>query len=584
MLLRNDATDVDVGAQHWHFGLGDCPGHHRMRFMNRLPSRHTRTRGLEDARVMIGTPLRRAWDGIESRTLEVDERHACCAVGGEGPPVVFLHGWGLGYRSYRSALVELVARGCRVYAPALPGFGGTSDMPVGRRTIEGYAAWVDSFLGAVGIEEPALVIGHSFGGGVAIRLAHDAPTRVRQLVLINSVGHPTGSSGLALTATPSDRPMWEYGLHFAKELFWSRDGYRVVQAISEDLIWNMVVNPRALVEIASVARRADLTGELAELQRRELPVLVLWGGGDGVLPLSSFDALCAAIGTEGKVLRGGHSWLLANPRALSEVLDNVVHVQVAERGTTGTGTTTAELRSLLRRTRIPKPVVSRLLGAASPLWLVSDRPAVLAADLALCHPRLAPTEVRAVARPMDTASTFRVTVVATDRPGLLADTAAALAEEDLTVVSASAATWTDPDIALHSLTVVSTTAGDPRWDALGERLRRLATASRPPSRFAPTGRVTVTAEYSGPSRSVVKVTGPDGLGLLEAISRWFAEHGVSIEAAEITTHDGTATDRFLVNGAFEPSALASHLSRPPASPWCRFQLPRHGLLAWRPLG
>ena len=75
----------------------------------------------------------------------------------------------------------------------------------------------------------------------------------------------------------------------------------------------MVVNPRALVEIGNVARRADLTGELAELQRRQLPVLVLWGGGDGVLPLSSFAALCAAIGTEGKVLRGGHSWLLANP-------------------------------------------------------------------------------------------------------------------------------------------------------------------------------------------------------------------------------------------------------------------------------
>ena len=64
---------------------------------------------------------------------------------------------------------------------------------------------------------------------------------------------------------------------------------------------------------------------------------------------------------------------------------------------------------------------------------MSERPAVLAADLALCHPPLAPDEVRAVARPMEAPSTFRVTVVATDRPGLLADTAAALAEEDMTV-------------------------------------------------------------------------------------------------------------------------------------------------------
>ena len=137
---------------------------------------------------------------------------------------------------------------------------------------------------------------------------------------------------------------------------------------------------------------------------------------------------------------------------------------------------------------------------------MSEGPAVLAADLALCHPPLAGTEVRAVARLMDTPSTFRVTVVAADRPGLLADTAAALAAEDLTVVSASVATWTDPDVALHSLTVVSTSAGDPRWDAVGERLRRLTSDSRPPSRFAPTGRVTVTAEPSGPGRSVVDVS------------------------------------------------------------------------------
>ena len=47
---------------------------------------------------------------------------------------------------------------------------------------------------------------------------------------------------------------------------------------------------------------------------------------------------------------------------------------------------------------------------------------------------------------------------------------------------------------------------------------------------------------------------------------------MSIEAAEITTHDGTAVDRFLINGAFEPSALASHLSRSAASPWRRLQL------------
>ena len=41
-------------------------------------------------------------------------------------------------------------------------------------------------------------------------------------------------------------------------------------------------------------------------------------------------ALCAAIGTDGRVLRGGHSWLLVQPRAFTEVLENLVLVQAAE--------------------------------------------------------------------------------------------------------------------------------------------------------------------------------------------------------------------------------------------------------------
>ncbi|MDQ1426095.1 MAG: hypothetical protein QOD72_3593, partial [Acidimicrobiaceae bacterium] len=271
---------------------------------------------------------------------------------------------------------------------------------------------------------------------------------------------------------------------------------------------------------------------------------------------------------------GGHSWLLANPRALSEVMDNVVQVQLAEQETTGIRSTTAELRSLLRRTKIPARVVSRLLSGASPLWMMSERPSVLAADLALCHPPLATAEVRAVARPMEDPATYRLTVVAADRPGLLADSAAVLADEGLMVLSASVATWADGDIALHSLTLTTTTGAVPDWDILGEKLRLIATSQRARSRYARTGRALVTSAGSGPGRSIVKVVAPDGLGLLEAISGWFSEHAVSIEAAEIATREGIATDRFLVDGEFEPSELAGALSRAPTSAWDRLRVHR----------
>ena len=344
-------------------------------------------------------------------------------------------------------------------------------------------------------------------------------------------------------------------------MFWSPDGWRILQAMGDDVSHNMVVDPRALLEIALLARRADLTAELEQLRQRQLPILVLWSDGDSVLPLTSFDALCTAIGTEGTVLRGGHSWILANPEALTKVLDNVVHVEVAEQEATSAGSNMAELRDLLRRTAIPSRVVSHLLAAASPLWMISDRPAVLAADLALCHPPLADAEVRAVARPMDDAA-FRLTVVAHDRPGLLADTAAALAAEGLTVQSASVATWTDEDVALHALTVMPPPGTTPDWDLLGARLRSAGDEKTRTPRYRPSGRASVSLHSGGPEQSVMKVTAPDGVGLLETISRWLADHGVSISAAEITTVDGTATDRFVVEGEFDPSALAHHLSAP----------------------
>src|SRR6188472_2379571 len=147
--------------------------------------------------------------GLEERRCEVQGRGASFAVGGEGLPVLFLHGWGLGHRAYEGALRELVARGCRVHAPALPGFGGTAYLPARQRTLEGYARWVEDFIDAVGIAQPALVVGHSFGGGVAIRLTHDAPTRVRHLVLINSVGHPSAVNGQGLVAPVFGRPRWD---------------------------------------------------------------------------------------------------------------------------------------------------------------------------------------------------------------------------------------------------------------------------------------------------------------------------------------------------------------------------------------
>src|SRR5437763_4564674 len=126
-------------------------------------------------------------DHLLWRRTTVQGRPALYGEAGDGLPVLFLHGWALGQHAYKRALKRLVQLGCRVFAPALPGFGGTADLPDEELSLPGYARWVEEFVGAMGVSEPLVVVGHSFGGGVSIQFAHDFPGRVRSLVLVNSI-------------------------------------------------------------------------------------------------------------------------------------------------------------------------------------------------------------------------------------------------------------------------------------------------------------------------------------------------------------------------------------------------------------
>jgi pimeloyl-ACP methyl ester carboxylesterase len=252
-------------------------------------------------------------DHLVWEQIEVDGRPAFFghAGGGDGLPVLFLHGWGLAQHSYKRPLNRLARMGCRVYAPAQPGFGGTPDLPGDQFEFGGYAAWAAAFLDAVGVSEPALVIGHSFGGGVAIQLAHDHPERVRSLVLVNSIGTP--------------RPLWDWAVRFPTGAL-PGDLSKMLPVVVEDALANLVRNPRSLWRVGHLARRANLTGELEELKRRELRVVVLWGDKDRIVPKESFAAMCAALGSEGEVVNGNHSWLLADPDAFGLAITNVVSV------------------------------------------------------------------------------------------------------------------------------------------------------------------------------------------------------------------------------------------------------------------
>lgn len=264
------------------------------------------------------------------RSTFVQGRSASYSVAGTGLPVVMLHGWALAQHTYRDVIETIAAQGCQVIAPAMPGFGGTADLPGKSFSIRGYAQWVADFLDGLELTEPAVVVGHSFGGGVAVQFAHDFRSRVRSLVLVNSIGGSSWRSGRTLRSI-TERPLWDWGLHFPGDVWPIRQATRVLPVVVEDLLPNLMRNPRAIVRVANLARRADLRTELESLRDSGLSVSIIWGTRDGIIPRESFEALCVASGVEGTVVEGSHSWLLADPQQFGEVITNDVRVAQAAR-------------------------------------------------------------------------------------------------------------------------------------------------------------------------------------------------------------------------------------------------------------
>lgn len=264
--------------------------------------------------------------GMAWHTTTVQGRRASYGVMGEGRPVVLLHGWALSHRSYRRGLEQLAGSGVQVWTPALPGFGGTAALPPSEFSLAGYAAWVDAFLDAVEITEPVTLIGHSFGGGVALKTAHAHPHRIGMLVLVNSIGGPVWRASGRAT---SERPFWDWGLHLATSTLSVRSLTRVLPVVASDAVPNVVRRPQVVWHVGRLAREADLSAELEELKQRRLPVVILWGRQDTVIPWACAESLASALDLREIVtVPGSHSWLLEDPSLFAEILTNVIDLPI----------------------------------------------------------------------------------------------------------------------------------------------------------------------------------------------------------------------------------------------------------------
>jgi predicted amino acid-binding ACT domain protein len=230
-----------------------------------------------------------------------------------------------------------------------------------------------------------------------------------------------------------------------------------------------------------------------------------------------------------------------------------------QRSSLGGIATTTEVRTLLETTSLPTGLVEDLLVGASPIWLMSDPADVIAGDLALCYPALGPDEVRASIQPTSDRDVWRATVVARDRNGLLARIAGAFAIHGMSIVRVSANAWPNHGMAL--LRVFATGPADEEsWQAIGAELRdAIASDELPTPAWIPLPPVKVVASPQD-GRTLVRLTAPDRIGLVWAVSAWLAQHGCNIEVARVDGDGTTADDTFVVDGQVDIAALTTHLS------------------------
>jgi len=120
-------------------------------------------------------------NGIKTNYLEA----------GKGDPVVLIHGSGPGVTSYANwrLVLPALAENFRVLAPDMVGFG-FSERPANIQY--GVQTWADQVVGLMDtLELPrAHMVGNSFGGAIALRIATQHPDRVGKLVLMGSMGVP----------------------------------------------------------------------------------------------------------------------------------------------------------------------------------------------------------------------------------------------------------------------------------------------------------------------------------------------------------------------------------------------------------
>ncbi len=213
-----------------------------------------------------------------------------------GQVALLIHGWSSSWYAF-SPLIPLLSKRFRCIAVDLPGYGNSPPLPT-RVSIEAYADILFDLLCEV-TDNPAVVIGHSMGGMIALTMALRHRVQIERLVLLCPTvsGHLSTSINLFVSPiTMLERYPLANWMVSAMEPYMLSVTDRLMRpvsfaertAISEDDYIRLRSDARrpgqgrVRAECYWAMREGDLRGKLAEI---EPPSLVLWGAEDNTVPL-----------------------------------------------------------------------------------------------------------------------------------------------------------------------------------------------------------------------------------------------------------------------------------------------------------
>lgn len=251
------------------------------------------------ARTITHEQIERTYATKDSRFASIDGVRLHYKDQGLGPAVLLIHG-SLGDTIDWDGWIDILSPRYRVIRIDLPGFGLSGEIPNGNYSIDRTLSLIDGLMDTLGAEKFAIV-GVSYGGPVAFRYAATRTERVAALIIMNSAGIEMGKQpiddksgkGQFYANITSDAPITQSFMEAALARSFA-DPARIPPGMLQRKLDMTNVIDRGMEGDAMVKQyvRGDPERVLSHVLA---PTLVLWGGAERSLSLSTADRFASAL-------------------------------------------------------------------------------------------------------------------------------------------------------------------------------------------------------------------------------------------------------------------------------------------------